>query len=54
MFLLRYEIRKDEVLRYLGYKDQSIDASLDELIESCRNEVRNLSDTKYLYEYFNI
>ena len=54
MFLLRYEIRKDEVLRYLGYKGQSIDASLDELIESCRNEVRNLSDTKYLYEYFNI
>ena len=54
MFLLRYEIRKDEVLRYLGYKGQNIDASLDELIESCRNEVRNLSDTKYLYEYFNI
>ena len=54
MFLLRYEIRKDEVLRYLGYKGQSIDASLDELIEYCRNEVRNLSDTKYLYEYFNI
>lgn len=50
----RYEIRKDEVLRYLGYKGQNIENALDELIESCRNEVRNLSDIKYLYEYFNI
>lgn len=50
----RYEIRKDEVLRYLGYKGQCIEDSLDELIESCRKEVRSLSDTKYLYEYFNI
>lgn len=31
-----------------------MEENLDELIDICRNEVRSLSDTKYLYEYFNI
>ena len=52
--MTRYEINKDEVLRYLGYKGQNIDETLNDLIDVCRREVRSLSDTKYLYEYFNI
>lgn len=49
-----YEINKNEVLRYLGYNGQEIQEDLKNLIEDCRNETRAISNTKYIYEYFDI
>ncbi|MCR4943012.1 MAG: methionine synthase [Clostridium sp.] len=50
------EIPKDEVLRYLGYKaqKQSIDKSLDELIDSIIEESKELIEPKFVYSKYSI
>lgn len=45
---------KDEVLRYLGYKDQKIDRITDGLIKDVMDEIRNLIHQRYIYKFFNI
>lgn len=48
------KIPKDEVLRYLGYKQQELNESMDELINKTIDECRNLIIPKYVYaEYQN-
>lgn len=50
------KIPKDEVLRYLGYKEQkqTIDKSLDELIDSVIEEGKELIDAKFVYNKYYI
>ncbi len=45
---------KDEVLRYLGYRNQNLDRVTDSLIEECMEEMRNLIREKYIYRFFDI
>jgi len=45
---------KDEVLRYLGYKNQTLDKVTNDLIEESIKEVRDLIKPRYVYKFFNI
>ncbi|MGE5626961.1 MAG: methionine synthase [Solirubrobacterales bacterium] len=45
---------KNEVLRYLGYKNQVLDDNMNSLINSCLDEINEISEEKYLYNSFNI
>lgn len=45
---------KDEVLRYLGYKNQVLDKVTNDLIDELMNEVRSLIKARYIYKFFNI
>lgn len=45
---------KDEVLRYLGYKNQNLDKITNDLIEESMDEMRNLIKPRYIYKFFNI
>lgn len=47
-------IDKSEVLRYLGYKNQVIDEKLDELIDSCRKEIKEIIKPKYVIDFFDL
>ena len=47
-------IDRNEVLRYLGYKDQDIDANLNELIDDCISEVRKAAKPRYVYKFFTL
>lgn len=46
-------IPKNEVLRYLGYKKQSISVDLEETINSAIKEAESLIDIKYVYSKHN-
>jgi hypothetical protein len=48
------EINRSEVLRYLGYRNQKIEAELDNLIDSCINEIKGVSNPFYTYRIFDI
>ncbi len=47
-----FEINKEEVLRYLGYRGQEINEEINEeinnIIEECRNEVKKLVNPRYI------
>lgn len=45
---------KNEVLRYLGYKNQGLDEKMNLLIDSCMAEINGLSEERYVYNFFNI
>lgn len=45
---------KDEVLRYLGYRNQNLDKITDNLINECMEEMRNLIREKHIYRFFDI
>jgi len=45
---------KDEVLRYLGYRNQTLDKVTNDLIEESINEMRDLIKPRYIYKFFNI
>lgn len=45
---------KDEVLRYLGYKNQRIDTQLDNLIEESMIETRKIIKPRRIYRSFDI
>lgn len=47
-------IDKNEVLRYLGYRGQNIDANIESLLEECMNELKIISKGKYVYNIFDI
>lgn len=47
-------IDKNEVLRYLGYRGQNIDANIGNLLEECINELQIISKGKYVYNIFGI
>ena len=40
---------KDEILRYLGYKNNDCDAELSILIDECIKELDNISNFSYVY-----
>ncbi len=48
------EIPRSEVLRYLGYRGQSIDANLDRQIESCIQAVRQCAKPRLTYRITNL
>ncbi|MCB2340092.1 vitamin B12 dependent-methionine synthase activation domain-containing protein [Clostridium estertheticum] len=48
------EIDKNEVLRYLGYKNQKIDKSMTNLIDECTREIIDISEASSVYEIFDI
>ncbi|WP_346916407.1 methionine synthase [Clostridium sp.] len=45
---------KDEVLRYLGYRNQILDKVTNDLIEELMDEMRSLIKVRYTYKFFNI
>lgn len=45
---------KNEILRYLGYKDQRIDNIVDGLIEDSIDEIKTLISERYIYKSFDI
>jgi len=47
-------IDKKEVLRYLGHKNQKIDAVLDNLIDELIDEIKEYIQPKYTYKVFQI
>ncbi len=47
-------IRKEEVLRYLGFKNQTLEKDMNNLIEETIEEMRNLAKVRYVYKPFNI
>lgn len=48
------EIDKEEVLRYLGYKNQKIDESILHLIQVCCEEILDICKESFVYEIFDI
>lgn len=45
---------KEEVLRYLGYKNQKIEHGLNELIDECIKEVEKYIKPKCIFKVYNI
>jgi hypothetical protein len=48
------ETSKNEVLRYLGCKNQNMDEKINNLIEECILEIKKIAEEKYIYNYFRI
>ena len=47
-------IDKNEVLRYLGHKNQEIDCALDSLIDKCLVEIVETSKPLHIYKIFDV
>ncbi|MCY6369600.1 methionine synthase [Clostridium ganghwense] len=47
-------IDKEEVLRYLGYKNQKLERSLELLIDECIEEIKKYIPYKYTFKIFDI
>ncbi len=47
-------INKNEVLRYLGYRNQNLDEATNDLIDECMEEMRSLIKEKHIYGFFGI
>lgn len=47
-------INKDEVLRYLGYRNQGLEENIEKLIDGCINEVRDIIKVRFVYKFFEI
>lgn len=48
------KIKRDEVLRYLGYKGQNIDEGMNQIIDQCRDEIKKIITPRTIYEYKKI
>ena len=48
------KLDKGEVLRYLGYNNQSIDGGLDGVIDECMEEILKISRYRYIYRVFDV
>lgn len=48
------KVRKSEVLRYLGHKNQKIDDTLMDFIDSCIQEIQEISKPHYIYREYAI
>ncbi len=47
---MKLEINKNEVLRYLGYKNQEYSQELDLIIDEMREEIIRIADYRYTYK----
>ena len=54
MNILELKIDRNEVLRYLGYRGQQIDEQIYKIIESSRNEIKEVITPRIVYEYKKI
>ncbi|GAB6087576.1 methionine synthase [Alkaliphilus crotonatoxidans] len=50
----KIKLRKSEVLRYLGYRDQALDRELTQMIDSCMEEMEQATKAFYVYQTFQI
>lgn len=50
----RVQINKNEVLRYLGYKNQELDSITNKLIDDSISEITNIIEKKSTYKIFDI
>ncbi|MEG2458087.1 MAG: vitamin B12 dependent-methionine synthase activation domain-containing protein [Bacilli bacterium] len=48
------DIKNEEVLRYLEYKDQIIDDNLNKLIQQCRNITKDRINPRYTFRVYSI
>lgn len=48
------EIRRDEAIRYLGANNQRMDKGLEELLDSCIDEIKQIATPLYVYRTFKI
>ncbi|TJX13072.1 methionine synthase [Tissierella creatinini] len=48
------KLDKNEILRYLSYNDTSLDEEMDKLIDSCMEEIMEISQYKYIYSIFDV
>lgn len=48
------KLDKNEILRYLSYNDNSLDEEMDELIDSCIEEIMDISQYRYIYSIFDV
>ena len=49
-----FTISKDEVLRYLGYKNTVVDNETQKMLELCIDEIRKIAEMKYTFDIFYI
>ena len=45
---------QNEILRYLGYRDQEVTPQIQKLMDKCEEQALNLLDPKYVYGRFEI
>ncbi|MFA5576279.1 MAG: methionine synthase [Tissierellaceae bacterium] len=50
----KLEIDRNEVLRYLGYRNQSIDEATDKIIDQSIEEIGDLMEARYVYKFFDL
>ena len=43
-------IDRNEALRYMGYRGQSMDDNMEKLLDTCIDEVMNLSKKSFVYK----
>lgn len=51
---MNIELDKQEVLRYLGYRGQTIDAQTHALIDSCMDAMLKTAKPRYVYRVFSV
>lgn len=51
---MELSISKDEVLRYLGYKNRGLDEDTESLIEECIKEAEKIIKPGFVYKFFDI
>ena len=51
---MTFDVNKNEVLRYLGYKDQAYSEELDQLTDEMRKEIVAISHYKYIYKIVDV
>jgi hypothetical protein len=47
-------IDRNEALRYMGYRGQSMDENMEKLLDACIDEVTDISKKSFTYEIFDI
>lgn len=50
----KLKLDKDGILRYLSYKENFLDEEMNELIDSCIEEIMDISQYKYIYCIYEI
>lgn len=51
---INLNINRDEILRYLGYRNQVIDENTERLMEECIGEIRSIAKVRFVYKFFEI
>ena len=47
-------LNKNEILRYLGYRQNGLNQRIEELLERCMDETRRICQGKYIYRRFPV